>query len=27
LSKYNLKVDLDTIDAMIESAVWELNNL
>jgi DNA polymerase III delta subunit len=27
LSKYNLKVDLDAIDAMIEAAVWELNNL
>ena len=27
LSKYNLKVDLDAIDAMIEAAVWELNNM
>ncbi len=27
LSKYNLKVDLDAIDALIEAAVWELNNL
>jgi len=27
LAKYNLKVDMDAIDAMIESAVWELNNL
>lgn len=27
LSKYNLKVDMDAIDAMIESAVFELNNL
>jgi Phage holin protein (Holin_LLH). len=27
LSKYNLKVDLDAIDAMIEAAVWELKNL
>mgnify|MGYP000949998353 FL=1 len=27
LSKYNLKVDLDAIDAMIEAAVWELKNM
>ncbi len=27
LSKYNLKVDLDAIDAMIEAAVYELNNM
>ena len=27
LSKYNLKVDMDAIDALIEAAVWELNNL
>lgn len=27
LTKYNLKVDMDAIDALIEAAVWELNNL
>ena len=27
LSKYNLKIDLDAIDAMIEAAVYELNNM
>ena len=27
LSKYNLKVDLDAIDALIEAAVWELKNM
>lgn len=27
LAKYNLKVDVDAIDAMIEAAVWELKNL
>jgi len=27
LSKYNLKVDPDAIDAMIEAAVWELKNI
>ena len=27
LSKYNLKVDPDAIDAMIEAAVWELKNM
>lgn len=27
LSKYNLKVDMDAIDALIEAAVWELNNM
>lgn len=27
LTKYNLKVDMDTIDALIEAAVWELNNM
>ena len=27
LSKYNLKIDLDAIDAMIEAAVWELKNM
>lgn len=26
LSKYNLKIDLDAINAMIESEVWKLNN-
>ena len=27
LAKYNLKVDMDAIDALIEAAVWELNNM
>jgi len=27
LAKYNLKVDMDAIDAMIEAAVWELKNM
>lgn len=27
LAKYNLKVDMDVIDAMIEAAVWELKNM
>lgn len=27
LARYNLKVDMDAIDALIEAAVWELNNL
>lgn len=27
LSKHNLKVDMDAIDALIEAAVWELNNM
>lgn len=26
LSKYNLKIDLDAINAMIEAEVWKLNN-
>jgi len=27
LAKYNLKVDTDAIDAMVEAAVWELKNM
>lgn len=27
LSKYNLKVDMDAIDALIEAAVYELKNM